>query len=377
MTVRALLFCHDGTSLGHLQFLCRIADGLHPEIACLIATGMREISRLIPKTSEYVKLPSWDYLLQARAESRGSAFSFDLDDEQAMTFRSELLRSIGKGFDPDVIFVDYLPFGQKHELVGLLESTDAVKYFIHRGIPDTSDAKILVGEDASGRIARSYDRILVTLPPGFRDVALEDGYCADAAKRIEYVGFLAPANTAEPTHALRQQVVCSGGGGVNTSSMVESVVLAASQNPTADFTVVLGPRYDGRRVQPKSDNVTVIEWSGSLWELHQTADIVVCAGGYSTVVEAMRGRADIIILPNQRGLDDEQIRFASLLAKSRPLTVLKDASELDLAIKASLANKTIRPSHAPASWFRAGENIKRLALSDIHRRAKRARGSES
>ena len=88
MTFRALLFCHEGTSLGHLQFLCRIADGLHPEIACLIVTGMREINYLIPRTCEYVKLPSWDYLLQARAEARGSAFSFDLDENQAKILRS-------------------------------------------------------------------------------------------------------------------------------------------------------------------------------------------------------------------------------------------------------------------------------------------------
>ena len=82
MTFRALLFCHDGTSLGHLQFLSRIADGLHPEIACLIVTGMREIDRLIPRTSEYRKLPNWDYLLRSRAELRGSAFSFDLGENQ-------------------------------------------------------------------------------------------------------------------------------------------------------------------------------------------------------------------------------------------------------------------------------------------------------
>ena len=187
MTFRALLFCHDGTSLGHLQFLCRIADGLHPDIACLIVTGMREIDRLIPRTSEYLKLPNWDYLLRSRAESRGSAFSFDLDADQAKMLRSELLRSTDIGFAPDVIFVDYLPFGQRDELSSLLQSTSAVKYFIHRGVPDTSDAKILAGEDASGRIARSYDRFLVTLPPGFRDVALQDGYSADAASKIDYV----------------------------------------------------------------------------------------------------------------------------------------------------------------------------------------------
>ena len=134
MTFRALLFCHDGTSLGHLQFLCRIADGLHPEIACLIVTGMREINYLIPRTSEYLKLPSWDYLLQARADARGSAFSFDLGENQAKMLRSQLLRSVGTGFEPDVIFVDYLPFGQKHELSGLFQSTSAVKYFTHRGV---------------------------------------------------------------------------------------------------------------------------------------------------------------------------------------------------------------------------------------------------
>ena len=370
MTFRALLFCHDGTSLGHLQFLCRIADGLHPEIACLIVTGMREIDRLIPRTSEYLKLPNWDYLLRSRAELRGSAFSFDLDADQAKMLRSELLRSTDIGFAPDVIFVDYLPFGQRDELSSLLQSTSAVKYFIHRGVPDTSDAKILAGEDASGRIARSYDRILVTLPPGFRDVALEDGYCADAASKIDYVGFLAPPSAAEPADASRKQVVCSGGGGIYTGAMVESVVLAASQHPAADFTVVLGPRYDGRRVQAKSDNVKIFEFCSNLWELNQTADIVVCAGGYNTVIEAIRGRADIIILPNRRGLDDEQSRFATLLAKIRPLTLLTEASQLDLALKTSLANKAVRPPRAPPSWFHAAENIKRLALSDINRRAK-------
>ena len=372
MTFRALLFCHDGTSLGHLQFLCRIADSLHPEIACLIATGMREIDLLIPRISEYVKLPSWDYLLQSRAESRGSAFSFDLGVDQATMLRSEVLRSVDRGFEPDVIFVDYLPFGQRQELNGLLESTGAVKYFIHRGVPDTSDAKILAGEDASSRIARFYDRIVVTLPPGFRNVAVEDAYSADAANKIEYVGFLAPQNAAKPTDGLRKRVVCSGGGGINTGAMVESVVLAASRNPSADFTVVLGPRYDGPRVQPKSNNVEVLEFSSRLWELHQTADIVVCAGGYNTVMEAIGGRADIIILPNRRGLDDEQSRFASILANSRPVTLLTDASQLDFALEASLANNATRPSLAPPSWFRAGENIKRLALSDVSHRVKRS-----
>jgi hypothetical protein len=66
----------------------------------------------------------------------------------------------------------------------------------------------------------------------------------------------------------------------------------------------------------------------------------------------------------------EQSRFASLLAKSRPLTLLTDASQLDLALKAPLANKADPPPRAPPSWFQAGENIKRLALSDINRRAK-------
>ena len=286
--------------------------------------------------------------------------------------RSELLRSTDIGFAPDVIFVDYLPFGQRDELSSLLQSTSAVKYFIHRGVPDTTDAKILAGEDASGRIARSYDRILVTLPPGFRDVALEDGYCADAASKIDYVGFLAAhaKRSRSPADASRKQVVCSGGGGIYTGAMVESVVLAASQHPAADFTVVLGPRYDGRRVQAKSDNVKILEFCSNLWELNQTADIVVCAGGYNTVIEAIRGRADIIILPNRRGLDDEQSRFATLLAKSRPLTLLTEASQLDLALKTSLANKAVRPPRAPPSWFHAAENIKRLALSNINRRAK-------
>ena len=243
-----------------------------------------------------------------------------------------------------------------------------MKYFIHRGIADTSDAKVLAGEDASSRIARFYDRILVTLPIGFYNVALEDGYSADAANKVDYVGFLAPPSAAEPADASRKQVVCWGGGGIYTGAMVESVVLAASQHPAADFTVVLGPRYDGRRVQAKSDNVKIVEFCSNLWELNQTADIIVCAGGYNTVIEAIRGRADIIILPNWRGLDDEQSRFATLLAKSRPL--LTEASQLDLALKTSLANTAVRPPRAPPSWFHAAENIKRLALSDINRRAK-------
>jgi len=55
---RILLFVFDGTGLGHLRRMSRIAERLQREFVVLVVTGMREAAWLVPASCEVMILPN-------------------------------------------------------------------------------------------------------------------------------------------------------------------------------------------------------------------------------------------------------------------------------------------------------------------------------
>src|SRR4051794_19812048 len=108
---RILLFCHDTTGLGHLRRISRIAGYLQGSFACLIATGMEQACWMTPRGCEFIKLPSWDSISAARAARRNQPLWMRTTAEEACTLKSDLLRAVSIAYRPDVVLVDYLPFG--------------------------------------------------------------------------------------------------------------------------------------------------------------------------------------------------------------------------------------------------------------------------
>jgi predicted glycosyltransferase len=183
-------------------------------------TGMREASWIIPDECEVVSLPRFNRLRRPRAGFSPKFNWLDHNDPLAPTLRRELMLSTARAFAPDALVVDYLPFGKWNELLPLLGATNARKYFILRGIVDTSDHSHLCGE-AARRIGEAYDRILVTADPLIVDVSQECAFDRLTESKVTYVGYVMPE--AVDQQAVRSDynvpngspwVVCSGGGGI-------------------------------------------------------------------------------------------------------------------------------------------------------------------
>jgi (S)-2-hydroxy-acid oxidase/4-hydroxymandelate oxidase len=315
-----------------LRRTARIADALKEDFSTLILSGMREAAWIVPESCGFVKLPDWDGLHPVKAERVGRKTWVDLSSEQALAYRSQAILDAARLYRPDAFFADYLPTGQRRELLPLLRELACPRYLVHRGIADTSDDFVLRGE-ATREIAAYYDRILVCSDERLGDVAESDSYCEEARDIVRYVGFVTAA--AEPNPPGERYVVCSAGGGYQAEEMMLACIEIARRHPAIPFRIVLGPRS---RLQVAgivaAANCDVRQYRDDLSDLHRDAAVVISAGGYNSVLEAAFGGATLIVRPNWTGDDDEQVRFADLLSRYHPVHRIESLDLLEPALLA-------------------------------------------
>jgi predicted glycosyltransferase len=360
---RVLLFCHDGTGLGHLRRISRLARVLQERFSTLVVCGMREAGWIVPPQCGLVKLPDWDGIDRWRAERAGRTPWIDLSRDQATRFRAEAIRDVARLYRPDAVIIDYLPYGQRRELDVLFATCDSLRYFLHRGMTDTSDNDTLCGA-ATQEIADTYDRILVAADPRVVDIATEDSYCEDARAKVAYVGFVAPDPCAAGDRS--QTVVCSGGSGHQAEDLMRQCVAVARCNPDIVMKVVLGPRS---RLSPADlstpANCEVYPAREDLPELHRTAAVVVSSGGYNSVLESAIGGARLIVYPSRKGNEDEQRRFADRLAKLHPVHRLEHLDALEDVLRANWSASASQPPAALALKADGAVGIRSILENDL------------
>jgi predicted glycosyltransferase len=341
---RILLFCHDDTGLGHLRRISRLAGVLQERFSTLVVCGMREASWIVPPQCGLVKLPDWDGIDRWRADRADRTPWIDLSRDQAIGFRAQAIRDVSRLYRPNAIIIDYLPYGQRRELDVLLATRDTLRYFLHRGVTDTSDQGALCGA-ATQEIADTYDRILVAADPRVVDLATEDGYCEDARAKVAYVGFIAPDPRTAGDRS--QTVVCSGGSGHQAEDLMRQCVTVARGNSDIAMKVVLGPRS---RLSPADlsipSNCEVYPTREDLPELHRTAAVVVSSGGYNSMLESAIGGARLIVYPSRTGDEDEQRRFSDRLAKYHPVHRLESLDALAGVVRTNWAASAAHPVKA-------------------------------
>ncbi|MFQ5638978.1 MAG: glycosyltransferase, partial [bacterium] len=132
---RILFYSHDAYGMGNIRRTLVICDRLTqeiPDLAILIVTGSPVIHALrIPERVDYVKLPC---LVRDERKAFSSKF-WDMGLKELMHFRSELILSSIKSFEPNLVVVDKKPVGIKREFLTALRY---LKVFL-------SDTKIVLG----------------------------------------------------------------------------------------------------------------------------------------------------------------------------------------------------------------------------------------
>lgn len=354
MQKRVLLFTHDGSGLGHLSRVARIATEIQGLCASLVVTGLRQSTWIVPDECEVLCLPNWDSFRSDRIKYWDRPVWLEITIEEAMRMRRELLDAAFRAFSPDAILVDYLPFGKFNELKPILSKSKVKKYLILRGIIDTSDYQFLCGE-ASGIMGTVFDRILVTADRRIVDISEEYSFDPLAASKVTYVGYVSPKTVdrcevrrARGLHVDEPWVVCSGGGGMYAEKFLQYCIDVAATMPHVQFDIVFGPRSNKtlskRSIVPP--NCRVKHECRNLSEMHASSDVVATTGGYNSIIEAAVGGARLIVFPSQGGNDDEQYVHTSRLAKYYPVCILKRDGDLRSELESALAAATagsIRP----------------------------------
>lgn len=343
---RILLFVHDGKGLGHLRRVCRIARALQGDCAVLIISGHRDACWLVPDVCEFVHIPSLDSLDSLRSQDWAREPFWRNGSIQGRRLRGAIIESVVKNFKPDVIIVDYLPMGKNSELYKIIqENTHAKCYLILRGVldePQRIDA-VFFNPRARYLIENRYDRILVTADQMVVDVAAEYGFNGIITSKIIYTGYVVEpvCNEARIQARLRRRVpdsakwvVCSAGGGVEGEELVERVINFADRFPSVYFDLILGPRSRSRinpALASKGDQILVRKQDTTLPILHAAADIVICRGGYNSLLESIQGNARVIVVPIEKSGD--QRSHAVRLSNFNPISVCNlDALEQEFQI---------------------------------------------
>jgi predicted glycosyltransferase len=250
-------------------------------------------------------------------------------------------------FQPNGFISDYLPLGMDHELVPLLNSSpECRKYFVVRGI--LGDAKALhlsvFTPPAVVALREHYDMIIATCDERIVDIAGEYSFSPELVNKLVYTGYAVEPYNAEACAAVRSDrllpegaiwVVCSSGGGKDGEDLVQRCWELALYFPECYFDLIIGPRsrlsllqegwYGGTRIRVRqTDEATMPYRLGG-------ADVVICRGGYNSLMEAAVGNAHILVAPIST--DYEQVNHARRLSAFRPFHMVDDIEDLDEALE--------------------------------------------
>ena len=150
---KVMLFAYDGTGLGHLMRLIKIAWGLSKECQVIVVSGHKAMPDIIPEGIQYYLLPNFCELREENCYT----------NEQTNRIRIKILEKLILDFMPDVFVTDYLPLGKRCELARIITDYNCLKYFVLRS--DIGGDRLTHEDVFSTRniaiLKRYYHRILL------------------------------------------------------------------------------------------------------------------------------------------------------------------------------------------------------------------------
>jgi predicted glycosyltransferase len=137
-------------------------------------------------------------------------------------------------------------------------------------------------------------------------------------------------------------VVTAGGGGTPEVPAFYRLALdglaSASLAAGARVVLVLGPEYQS--APPTSRYLDLQVWQAIAWmpDLIAAADLVICQAGYNTMGEVQAAGTPAVVVPGERGIDDQDARAREAMRNGPHVRVLPEA---DSAVLGKLIDEVI------------------------------------
>ncbi len=335
---KIIVYSHDTFGLGNIRRMLAIAKSLvesDPNTSILILSGSPMLHAFrIPAQIDYIKLPCLTRTVKGEYEAK----FLDLEFDQILRLRSNLIQSSIQDFDPDLILVDKKPFGVGDELVNALTELQSQGHraklvLLLRDILDTPESTMRVWKKNHYHeaIQTFYDQVLVVGSPEIFDLRKEYEFPNAIHDKVRFCGYIAREAGRKSREQMREQiglvdeqlVLVTTGGGEDGYQLLRCYLqgLKLQKPATATKTLVIcGPEM----VESQRNHITAMvkECPGALMQSFtddmmacmDAADLVISMGGYNTVCELLTLQKRAIVVPRVNPVREQQIR-AERMAK--------------------------------------------------------------
>ena len=334
---KVMLFAYDGSGLGHLMRLVKIASGLSKDVQILVVSGHNALSEVVHGNMGYYKLPNF---YDERDKGK--------DDVVVNALRMKELWDIINKFKPDAFITDYLPLGKRCELLPIVTRYKTKKYFILRS---EIGGDFLMHNDVFSKrnllfLERNYDKIYVASDRIIQDESIYDWLPQSIQQKMVFSGCVTYKVTKEEVYNTRKKfetlnkkwVVCSVGGGKKGCEYIKECITIASKVDNKDyvFDIVLGYYSPisllsfGELIRDNS-NLRIHKSIKNLYLLNASADVVICSGAYNSLLESMQGKIKTIIAMSVMNdeKENEQTNNIIRLSEYYDIRRINDIKELE------------------------------------------------
>ena len=347
--MRLLVYSHDTFGLGNIKRMLAICTHLHlciPDLSILIISGspMLHSFRVSPGI-DYIKLPC---LKRSDTGNLGVRF-LDLEVDEVVRLRRELILATVVSFKPDIVLVDKKPEGLAGEMEPSLR-------YIRCSLPQTRTLLILRDIlDAPASTIRAwthrgsyntiewyYDDILVLGMRQIFDACAEYGFPETIRHKVHFCGYIAREAPSRSRDDIRRHLgvaedenfvlITTGGGedGFHVLSTSIEAMKTIPQTYRAKALVVAGPELAPRQATEirtaaqSCSGVQVVEFIDDMMSYMNAADTIVSMGGYNTICELLTLGKRAIVVPRVTPVQEQKIRAERMAMLSIFRTILPD-----------------------------------------------------
>ena len=360
---RVLLYVQHLLGIGHLKRAMTLARALAAGgLEVTVTSGGFEVPGLAVDGIHHVQLPpvgAADMTFKNLIGATGAPIDDDWKRE-----RREALLAAYREVDPQVLLIELFPFGRHQMRFELLPLLDAAIGASRRPLVVSSVRDIGGGgqretsrqRETLALVERYFDRVLVHSDPELIPFEKTFAFSARIAERLHYTGFVVErrAGDGHDTHAGRNEVIVSAGGGVVGRVLLETALRARPLSTLANrtwriMTGINASPADAAMVEALAGRIgggrVVIERvRHDFTTLLRNCAVSVSQAGYNTTMEILEAGARAVVVPFAGGAETEQTLRATVLAERGRLQVVEEPALTPEVLAAAIDRAARGPS---------------------------------
>ena len=333
-----LMYSHDTYGLGHIRRTMAIANHLRDKNTnILILTGSPVAGRFsFPQQVDFVRIPG----MIKKTNDDYQSLSIRIDQEQALSIRTNIIKATAQTFRPNLFIVDKEPLGLKREVLPTLEwlkefSPETTSILGLRDILDDAEVirKDWQAKNVYSYLEKLYDEIWIYGDKDIYDPVKMYNVPESLHKKIKFTGYI-PRNQITPkTRATVRKryrvldsdkfILVTAGGGGDGYEVLEQYISMHDYYPTSlpfKSIIITGPfmpkkKREQLKKRARLFGIKTLPFHPRLEELIAAAELVISMGGYNTICEILTQRTPALIIPRQTPRREQLIRAQQLKHK--------------------------------------------------------------